>query len=301
MNKTIVKEYLASHRNRQIRNGKSGAEVWEIEGGYILKYVDRKMLSQPEIFEYYRNEARFYRTFGQAAGQRLACLPEVLDVQGSEEEILILMKKYRELSREGIQEELLRKIMGALALIHSQDIPDFLRMERNQPGYLDGERIRCCLDGWRSVLAEHPGVFDEEILLDTTAKINDIIKWHHGEKQVLSHGDFHWDNLLAGEQGNILVCDWQGVNAGGASGDISFFASRLGADGIAIEAEQLVELYAQERFLITGDNISRKDMIRHMNAANVITTFRFWHEYLHGSTRERVRGIYGKMRMEWEV
>ena len=163
---------------------------------------------------------------------------------------------------------------------------------------MEEARIEGCIDGWRSVLAEHPGVFDEGILRETATKINELIGWHHGEQQVLSHGDFHWDNLLLGENGNIIVCDWQGVNAGGASGDISFFTSRLGADGITIEPERAAELYCQERLRLTGETISQDDMIRHMNAANVITSFQFWHEYLHGSSCERVRGIYEKMWME---
>ncbi|MDE6518175.1 MAG: phosphotransferase, partial [Acetatifactor sp.] len=181
---------------------------------------------------------------------------------------------------------------------HTQDIPAFLRREQKQPGYLKEDQIEYCLAGWRSVLAEHPGVFDEGILTDTAAKINEIIGWHHEEEQVLSHGDFHWDNLLLDENGDVVICDWQGVNAGGASGDISFFLSRLGADGINIEPERVVKLYCQERFQRTGENISKEDMIRHMNAANVITSFQFWHQYLHGSACERVRGIYEKMRME---
>lgn len=32
-----------------------------------------------------------------------------------------------------------------------------------------------------------------------------------------------------------------------------------------------------------------------MDAADVITSFVFWHEYLHGSDVGRVRGIYEKM------
>ena len=132
-------------------------------------------------------------------------------------------------------------------------------------------------------------------MTETAAKINEIIGWHHGEVQVLSHGDFHWDNLLLGESGDIMICDWQGVNAGGASGDISFFLSRLGADGIIVELVKVVELYCHERFRLTGKKISRDDLIRHMNAADIITSFRFWHQYLHGSTSERVRDIYEKM------
>lgn len=294
-----VKEYLAAHEHRKIRSGKSGAEVWEVEGRFVLKYVQRTKLPEPEVFELYRNEAYFYQFFGQNRHKEmLPCLPEVLEVQVFEDEILILLKKYQELSRDEVSEELLRKIMRALAAVHTQEIPVFLRREKKQLGYLEEDRIEGCIDGWRSVLAEHPGVFDEGILMETAAKINELIGWHHGEQQVLSHGDFHWDNLLLGENGNIIVCDWQGVNAGGASGDISFFTSRLGADGITIEPERAAELYCQERLRLTGETISQDDMIRHMNAANVITSFQFWHEYLHGSSCERVRGIYEKMWME---
>ena len=32
-----------------------------------------------------------------------------------------------------------------------------------------------------------------------------------------------------------------------------------------------------------------------MDAADIITSFVFWHEYLHGNDVDRVRGIYGKM------
>lgn len=85
------------------------------------------------------------------------------------------------------------------------------------------------------------------------------------------------------------------ICSGGASGDISFFLSRLGADGIAIEPEEAVELYCHERFRITEENISKVDLLRHMKAANVLVSFQFWHYYLHGSTCERVREIYEKM------
>ena len=56
-----VKEYLAAHEHRKIRSGKSGAEVWEVEGRFVLKYVQRTKLPEPEVFELYRNEAYFYQ------------------------------------------------------------------------------------------------------------------------------------------------------------------------------------------------------------------------------------------------
>ena len=296
MHSINVEEYLAAHESRQIRSGKSGAEVWEIEGKYVLKYVQRAKLSEPGAFERYQNEAHFYQFMDQGSfGERLSCIPEVLKVQVSNNEILILMKRYQELSRDLVSEELLRKIMRALAVVHTREIPDFLKQEQRQPGYLTSEQIRECATGWRTVLEEHPGAFDEGILTETADRINEIIGWHNGEAQVLSHGDFHWDNLLRREGGDIIICDWQGVNAGGASGDISFFLSRLGADGIALEPQKAVELYCNERFQLTGENISQDEMLNHMNAANTITSFQFWHQYLHGSACGRVREIYEKM------
>lgn len=89
----------------------------------------------------------------------MSCLPEVAEIQVSDSEILILMKKYQGLSKDSINRELLRKIMRALAVIHTQEIPAFfLRKERKQPGYLGEEQIEGCLAGWRSVPAEHPGI-----------------------------------------------------------------------------------------------------------------------------------------------
>lgn len=296
MNISNIMDNPAAYAGRQLRNGKSGAEVWEVEDRYILKKVRKEQLPDPAAYTLYRNEAYFYRFFGRSSGEMtLACLPEVLDIRISEEEIGILMKKYREPSREKMDEPLLRKILGALALVHSAGIPDFLKRGQKEPEYLGREQIETCVSGWRAVLAEHPGAFDEAILTETAGRINEIIGWHHAEEQILSHGDFHWDNLLQGDDGAILICDWQGVNMGGASGDISFFLSRLGADGTSLEPKQVVELYCRERFLLTGETVPGEELLTHMQAANTITSFQFWHHYLHGSDRGRVGGIYEKM------
>lgn len=294
---TNIVEYLATHENRQIKKGKSGAEIFEVEGKYVLKYTRRDKLSEPELFTHYRREAEFYQVMDKAGAEKLSWMPEILEVRSSVDDILILMRKYREVPRDRVDGEILRKIMRALAQVHSQEVPIFLRQKPEPPQYLESGRIEECIDGWRAVLAEHPVAFDEGILMRTAEKINELIEWHHGERLVLSHGDFHWDNLLQDGNGDIVICDWQGVNAGGASGDISFFLSRLGADGTALEPEKVIECYCRERFLLTGEMLSKEELHRHMDAANAITTFQFWHQYLHGSSCERVRGIYEKMAM----
>lgn len=296
---TNIKEYLTAHENQQIRSGKSGAKVWEIEDKYILKYVQKTELPEPEVFTLYQNEAYFYQFFEpDNHKKRLPCLPETLNVQVSDDEILILMKKYQELSKEKISEELLQKIMRVLAIIHSQEIPPFLKTQQKQPEYLEETQINSCLAGWQSVLSEHPGKFDEEILRKAAEKINKVIEFHHAEEQILNHGDFHWDNLLQKENGDLVVCDWQGVGVGGASGDIGFLLSRLKADGINIEPRKVIELYCYERFLLTGKNISPEKLQMYIKAANFIVSFQCWYPYLYGSSYERVNGIYKEMGMD---
>lgn len=143
---------------------------------------------------------------------------------------------------------------------------------------------------------EHPGAFEEKWLPQIAARINDVFLWHNSEEKVLNHGDFHWDNLLVGDSGEILICDWQSVSVGGASGDLSFLLSRLSADGIWAEAREAVALYAEAAEELTGKRPDREALLGHMAAANLLTSFRFWHGYLRGSTEERVRGIYEAMR-----
>ena len=41
--------------------------------------------------------------------------------------------------------------------------------------------------------------------------------------------------------------------------------------------------------------VSKKYSVHKMCLTNLNTSFRYWHQYLHGSSEERVRDIYEKM------
>lgn len=286
-----VKEYLSKHDAVEIKVGQSGADVYEIDGKYILKHVVRQKLAD-ERFDSYTHEALFYQA--QSTREK-AYLPKVLETGISENEILILMKKYNRLKRGAIDGELIRRIAMALAALHTDEVPTFINHVEKRADPLPAEKIAECLSGWESVLAEHPGSFEAKTAEEIAGKINALILGHDSEEHVLVHGDCHWENLLEDETGNILLCDWQSVNFGGASGDLSFFVSRLGGDGVQFNAITLLDAYVKAILELSGKRIEPQDMINHMNASNVITSFVFWHQYLHGSSAERVREIYGKM------
>ena len=291
-----VNQYLTGHNVTEIKVGESGADVYEIDGRYVLKHVVRQKLKE-ELFAAYTREVLFYRS--QMKRQRVY-LPEVLQAEASEQEMLIFMKKYRRPDRDTINAELIQHITKSLAALHTDTPPSFMYKGQKKAEALSDQVIAECLCGWKSILAEHSGSFPENQLDEIAGRINHLITWHDSEDRVLIHGDFHWDNLLEDEHGNILLCDWQSVNLGGASGDLSFFLSRLGGDGIRINTTVFLDNYVNAIRKLSGKQIRRQDLIRHMNAANVITSFLFWHQYLHGSSEERVRGIYSKMTKDFK-
>ena len=286
-----IKEYLSGHNATEIKVGQSGADVYEIDGKNVLKYVLRQKLNN-EQFDTYSREALFYRE--QSKRQR-TYLPEVLKTEVSENEILILMKKYDRPQRSDISSGKIQEITKSLAALHTDEVPSFMCQDKKKAEPLPDQQIVDCLIGWKSVLAEHPGVFEDKQLEEIAGRINKFIEWHDSENRVLLHGDFHWDNLLEDENGNILLCDWQGVSLGGASGDLSFFLSRLGGDGVKVDTAFFLDSYVNAIGELSGKQIDRQEIIQHINAANVITSFIFWHQYLHGNSEERVRDIYDKM------
>ena len=275
----------------EIKVGQSGADVYEIDKKAILKHVVRQNLKN-DMFDTYSREALFYK---EKMRDTPRYLPDILAVEISNDEIVILMKKYARPDRTRIDKDMIRKVAKLLADIHSDKIPEFMKEDNKKIESLTKERIEYCLVGWKSVLEEHPNVFNETFLDAIADNINNIIEWHNNEERLLSHGDFHWDNILINEDDRLLICDWQGICISGESSDISFFMSRLGADGIGIDEHLFIKSYSEAIQEITGRIVNADNILRHIAASNIITTFEFWHDFLHGNDEDRVKGIYDKM------
>ena len=169
-----AKAYLKKNEKKLFAGGKSGARVYDIGGDCVLKQIYRAELGNDELYEAYRKEAWWYADGGAGLG----CLPEVLGLRSTEEEISILMKRYQMLSRREINKELLEKIMRGLATVHVSEIPPLLMQKRHAAQPLSEEQIRASVEGWRAVLDEHPGVFDSALLERIAEGINRIISWH---------------------------------------------------------------------------------------------------------------------------
>jgi len=84
-----IDNYLCEHKAEKISIGMSGAYVYASDNMYILKHVVWNKLRNPELFLSYKREALLYKSIDN---KNLHCLPEVISIEESDEEIIILMK-----------------------------------------------------------------------------------------------------------------------------------------------------------------------------------------------------------------
>ncbi len=282
------KQYINTHLLQRITIGQSGASVYELNNSCIAKHIQRKTLESNSLWDSYQCEFLFYTHFSSST---YSFLPKIYHCYQSDDEIQIIMKKYRPLNRYHLEDGLLEKILAVLAQIHCLPIPDFLPNVDAKPLTLDQADISQYLLGWQEVVEEHGQEFSKCDLYKIAENINGINKKVHSTKRALCHGDFHFENLLEDDHGNIIVCDWQNISPGHVSGDISFLLSRLSADGCNINKEKAIQIYCNS----SNTDITQDEIAIQMSLANLNTSFMFWHHYLHGCSAERVRDIFEKM------
>lgn len=198
------------------------------------------------------------------------------------------MKRYTPLQRSSLDDRLLEKIFAALGEIHRLPLPDFLPRPSKEPLHLSNQELEASLTGWLAVLEEHKPAFAKEDLYRIADHINEINRKFHSTKSWCCHGDFHFENLLARDDRGIVACDWQSVNSGHAAGDISFFLSRLAADGFLLDRERAVRIYCS----VSGTGIPPEEIQGQMSLANPNTSFVHWHHYLHGCSQKCVADIF---------
>lgn len=273
---------------QKITIGKSGASVYELKGSRIAKHILRCELESDSLWNSYKSESLFYTHFSELAHD---FLPEIYHCYHSDDEIQIIMRQYKILNRDSLDDVLLEKVFAVLAQIHSLPAPEFIPSEDTEPLILNQEDISKYLLGWEEVLEEHGQEFSKSDLKRIAQNINDINKKMHSTKRALCHGDFHFENLLEDNNGNIIVCDWQCIGLGHVSADISFLLSRLAADGFEVNKEKAIQMYCQ----YSKSDITQDEIAMQMSLANLNTSFMFWHNYLHGSSVDTVRDIFGKM------
>lgn len=291
------KKYLESHTLRTLTQGKSGAVVCLLDDGKIAKFAEKQKLLEKEnglaVWDSCLKEAKFYK---EMMGAHYAFLPEIFHCDFDDESVRLIMGEYKPIEKESLSESDFEKIMKLLAQVHDLPLSDFLKDSKQGPVQISDDEIQNCLAGWKTIFDEHQAeisaILDFSKIQNLASCINQLNKDLYSDRSCLCHGDFHAENILSDEKsGQLILCDWQSVSLNHPASDIAFFMSRLQGDGITFDENKTIESYcASSKSGITKDEIKKQ-----MVLANINTTFRYWHYYLHGSSKEVVEGIVGKM------
>ncbi len=291
------KKYLDSHTLRKLTQGKSGAEVYLLDDHKIAKFAEKSKLLEKEngfaVWESCLKEAKFYK---ETMGAQHAFLPQIFHCEFDDEKVQIIMGEYKPVEKNNLSESDFDKIMKLLVQVHELPLPDFLKNEKREPVEIPEDEIQNCLAGWKSILDEHSSetsdILDFSEIQELASQINQINKDLYSDRSCLCHGDFHAENILRDEKSRQLVlCDWQSVSLCHPATDIAFFISRLQGDGITFDENKIIESYCNH----AKSEITKDEIKKQMALANINTTFRYWHYYLHGSAKEFVEGIVEKM------
>ena len=291
------KKCLESHTLRTLTQGKSGAEVYLLDDHKIAKFAEKSKLLEKEngfaVWESCLKEAKFYKE--KSSGQH-AFLPQIFHCEFDEESVQIIMGEYKLIKKESLTDSDFDEIMKLLVQVHEMPLPDFLKNEKSGPVEIHEDEINNCLAGWKTIFDEHSSeasdILDFSKIQDLASCINQLNKDLYSDRSCLCHGDFHAENILSDEKsGQLILCDWQSVSLNHPASDIAFFMSRLQGDGITFDENKIIDSYCAS----SKSGITKEEIKKQMALANINTTFRYWHYYLHGSSKEVVEGIVGKI------
>lgn len=288
--------FLQEHVHDKISTGKSGADVYAVGGDMLLKHARCGEIPDPTVWDSYVREAQMYAWFHE---KHISWVPELLYEHRTPQEVILLLRRYRMLTHEEAACRL-SEIIKMLACVHSLPAPDFLDTPKRSYTALPPERLRECLEGWKSVLAEHGHRFDAKGAAFVAEYFNLVNEYFYPQNFTLIHGDFHCDNLLMDGHGALFICDWQNASIGTPASDIAFFLSRLSADGISLDADALIESYCAAA-AVAGAPAGAKTLRCDMTLSSLNTAFLFWYQYLHENPPERVGSVFYKMvaDMDW--
>ena len=91
----------------------------------------------------------------------------------------------------------------------------------------------------------------------------------------LVHGDFHMENCLFNDDGQLVITDWQSLSAGSCAEDIGYFIARAELYGNPLSRDETICLYLKS----LSDNLGRPvshEVIKLAIYAKILSVHIFW-------------------------
>ena len=288
-NKGIVNNIKSCEK---ITVGAGGAKLFKIctdEKELVLKIAPKG----EEAFDSYHKEYEFYKLNEKLL---LPLVPKIHYAENHPEYgILLLMQCLRPIAADEWDITKEKKAMDLCARLNALPAELFEPLGiKWTPNVIDENFTRNSYNEWLSVIGEHGGRFDENILSAVYKNIGKVCEVLNSPPHFLCHGDFHPENLLTdGEK--LYMCDFQGLGIGKGIGDAGFFISRGTSMGIDMEADTLLYYYAERLSEYMGKEIKLDTLLRERSASTLLFTFSFWASYLHGATYENAEYHFNEM------
>ena len=303
MGEMILQEKLFRHlvsngiidnnaKMNKLNKGGSGAILYEINsvnGNYILKNIhidqDSFLLKSSE------KEYGFYSISNEFD---LNYLPKVIYTEKNDcLGIIIVLNKYTDIQRHEWNLKRQLSTVDIIAKIHSES--DFFinrfALKKELFEAKDGQ-LEKSLNDWICVIKKYD--LDECIINEIKINFGQVINFINSKKHYFCHGDFHPDNFVLDEKGELVILDWANYHIG-CKDEIAFFISRGYDCGIDIQEESIKKHYCERLSYYSGENISMLDIEVECNMSTVFVSFLYWAEYLQDTNIDRVNSIYEKM------
>ena len=284
-----------------ITNGASGAFVFDVAEKYIAKYT-QQTAHNADLYPMFVKEYDFYRKY---SGKRYEFIPTVMFQTATQDELLIVLRKYTPIHHGEWNDALIHQAMQLCARVNAIDTGDFTPPAQHKSGYgddYDSYPLSASYQNWQLLQQKFPADIDASSL-EAMYKAFAQIKLEAEALAIpkaLCHGDFHPGNFLR-DGDNLLICDWQTVGISKGIGDVAFFANRGTDMGIVINRQKAIEAYHEAMQSLTNQNIDLGTLGKYVAATDFYVSFKFWAEHLQSSDKSRVLSIYTFMADSYEL
>jgi len=275
-----------------INIGMSGAVVLSCNDKYVLKYAHSSFI-EDTLMNQFRYEYAFYEQYKG----RIDFLPEVVFQTTTDDETLLVFKKYEVIPPERWDSALQQCAMEIIARINALDCTadsaDFWMETELVPGLYT---LMESYDNWKRLCEKFPVQINASVLKEMYENFYKIAAYadEFPIPNTFCHGDLASPNFLL-DGTRLLVCDWQSTHIGKGIGGVTFFCAR-GVDlGLTIDRESLIVCYSEALKKYASVTVTPDMLTRYADIADWLVSFRYAAEYLQDSDIEQVMGCYSGM------